>query len=303
MIPLIRLKQDREFNDSFRGIIDVFKVAASVQLRQLQGSTVFYEPFEKTLFDSLRFLDIQGSRHPLMVHRADLPSCVVVITSDEGFAGDLNAALVTTALHSHQAARHDELVVLGDRGASRLEELNETFVYFPGIGEEIDRERITTLRRYFLKEYLRGTCGRLLVVYAKYVSLAVQHVEEELLLPCRALFGAGPSTQASRALIEPSVERVMEALVTLWLEFALAKIFLSSKLSELSARVMHLEGSDQELSRTSQQLGLQYVKHLHALADKSIREISTSRIKTTGSSTVHDPRSTVDGGRWTQQDG
>ena len=245
MIPLIRLKQDREFNDSLRGIIDVFKVAASVQLRQLQGRSVFYEPFEKTLFDSLRFLDIQGSRHPLMVHRADLPSCIAVITSDEGFAGDLNAALVMTALHSRQTARHDELVVLGDRGASRLEELNEPFVYFPGIGEEIDRDRITMLRRYFLQQYLRGACGRLLVVYAKYVSLAVQQVEEELLLPCRTLFGTGSSAQAPRAFIEPSVERVMEALVTLWLEFTLAKIFLSSKLSELSARVMHLEGSDQ----------------------------------------------------------
>ena len=283
MIPLVRLKQDREFNDSLRGIIDVFKVAASVQLRQLQSRPAFYEPFEKTLFDSLRFLDIRGSRHPLMVHRTDLPSCIAVITSDEGFAGDVNAALVTTALHSPQAARHDELVVLGDRGASRLEELNETFIYFPGIGEEIDRERITTLRRYFLQQYLQGAWGRLLVVYAKYVSLAVQHVEEELLLPCRALFGAKPSAQASQAFVEPSVERVIETLVTLWLEFALAKIFLSSKLSELSARVMHLEGSDQELSRTSQQLGLQYVKHLHALADKSIREISTSRLR------VHSP--------------
>lgn len=279
MIPLVRLKQDREFNDSLRGIIDVFKAAAAAQVRQLQGRPVLYEPFEQTLFDSLRLLDVQGSRHPFLVHRADLPSYVVVITSDEGFAGDLNTLLVATALQARQAARHDELVVLGDLGASRLEELNEAFVSFPGIGEEIERERVTTFRRYLLQEYLRGAYGRLVVVYAKYVSLAVQRVEEELLLPCRALFGAGPSAQASRAFIEPSVERVMEALVTLWLEFTLAKIFLSSKLSELSARVMHLEGSDQELSRISQQLGLQYVKHLHALADKSIREISTSRLK------------------------
>jgi hypothetical protein len=61
----------------------------------------------------------------------------------------------------------------------------------------------------------------------------------------------------------------------------LAKIFLSSKLSELSARVMHLEDSDRELSRVNHQLELQYVKRLHALADKSIREISASRMKMT----------------------
>lgn len=281
MIPLVRLKQDLEFNESLHGIIDVFKMAASVQLRQLQAATVLYEPFEKFLLESLRFLDAQGSRHPFLLHRANLPSCIVVITSDEGFSGDLNALLVQAALHSRSAARHDELVVIGERGASRLEEARESCVAFPGGGEEIDRESVSRLRRYLAHRYLAGKCGRILVVYPKYLSVASQQIEEELLLPCRGLFGAAPGPGELRAFIEPSADRVLEGLVTLWLERELARIFLSSKLSELSARVMHLEGSDQELSRVNHQLGLQYVKHLHALADKSIREISVSRLKVT----------------------
>lgn len=281
MIPLVQLKQNLEFNDNLRGIIDVFKVAAAVQLRQLQNATLLYEPFERALFESLRILDIRGSRHPLLTHRAKLPSCVTVITSDEGFAGDLNARLIDAALDSRQAARHDELVILGERGASRLEELNHPFVFFPGIGEEVKRDQVTKLRRYLLRAYLRGKYGRLLLIYAKYAGVTSQQVEVELLLPCRALFGAEPAARERQGLVEPSVERVMEELVTLWLEFTLAKMFVSSKLSEVASRVMHLEGSDQELSRVNQQLGLHYVKHLHALADKSIREISTSRMKVT----------------------
>lgn len=282
MIPLVQLKQNLEFNRDLHSIIDVFKVAASIHLRQLQQTTVLHEPFERALFESLRMLDVSGVRHPFLAHRASLPSCVVVLTSEEGFAGELNALLVEAALHSRQAARHDELVVLGERGASRLEEMNESFVSFPGIGDEVKQEHVTKLRRYLVNGYLRGRFGRVLLVYAKYISVSVQQVEEELLLPCRGLFGVAPAPRPERqGLIEPSVEHVLEGLVKLWMEFALAKICVSSKLSEVAARVMHLEGSDQELSRANQQLGLQYVKHLHALADKSIREISTSRQKVT----------------------
>jgi len=279
MIPLVQLKQNLEFNDGLRGIIDIFKVAAAAQLRQLQNRAVLHEPFEKTVFQGLRDLDVQGSRHPFLTHRADLPSCVVVITSDEGFAGELNGLLVDAALNSCAPDRQDQVVVLGERGASRLEELNQPFLAFPGIGEEINRDQVARLRRYLVREYLRGTYGRVLMVYAKYASVTSQQIEEELLLPCHALFGAEPAAQERRGgFVEPSLERVLEELVKLWLDYALGKIFLSSKLSEVSARVMHLDGSDQELVRANQQLGLQYVKHLHALADKSIREISTSRM-------------------------
>lgn len=277
MIPLVQLKQNLEFNDSLRGIIDVFKVAASMQLRQFQNATVLHEPFEQAVFRALRDLDVQGLRHPFLVHRANLPSCVVVITSDEGFAGELNGLLIDAAMNSRNLERHDELVVLGERGAARLEELNQPFLAFPGIGEEVKRDHVAKLRRSLVRDYLKGKYGRVLMVYAKYVSVTSQQIEEELLLPCRSLFGAEPGDRQRRGFVEPSAERVMEALVKLWLDFALGKIFVSSKLSEVAARVMHLDGSDQELMRTNQQMGLQVVKHMHALQDKSIREISTSR--------------------------
>lgn len=277
MIPLVQLKQNLEFNDSLRGIIDVFKVAAAMQLRQLQNAALLHEPFEQNVFKGFRDLDVRGLRHPFLIHQAKRPTCVVVVTSDEGFAGELNGLLIDVALNSRSLERHDELMVLGERGSARLEELNQPFIGFPGIGEEVRRDHVARLRRYLVREYLRGTYGRIHIVYAKYVSVTSQLIEEELLLPCRSLFGAEPADDSRRGFVEPSTDRVMEALVKLWLDFALGKIFLSSKLSEVSARVMHLDGSEQELTRANQHLELQVVKHEHAMADKAIREISTSR--------------------------
>lgn len=311
MVPLAQLKQNLEFNKSLSGIVDVLKVSAAVQLRRLQGGVHFYEPFAQQLSQAARLVDIRGITHPFVVARQDLPSCTVVITSDEGFAGELNTLLINAALDTRDAARSDQLVVLGERGASMLEELNESFVAFPGVPEELDAKHVTALKRYLVEGYLAGRFGRVVVVYAKFVSMTSQHIEEEQVLPSRALFTpyhgeasplapfqhvgtesgqpgpsgrgtgfkAGPLHLAHPCLVEPSVEQVLEGLVNLWLDVTLSTLFVSSKLAEFAARVMHLEGSDQELSRMRHQLGLQYVKHRHALADKSIREISTARMK------------------------
>ncbi|MDP3723202.1 MAG: FoF1 ATP synthase subunit gamma [Candidatus Omnitrophota bacterium] len=280
MVPLAQLKQNLEFNRSLGGIVDVLKVSAAVQLRRLQGGVHFYEPFAQQLREAARLLDVRGIEHPFVVARQDLPSCTVVITSDEGFAGELNTLLINAALDTRDAARSDQLVVLGERGASALEELNESFVAFPGVPEELDAAHVAALKRYLVEGYLAGRFGRVVVVYAKFVSMTSQHIEEEQVLPSRALFEAArPARPVHPCFVEPSMEQVIEGLVSLWLDVTLSALFVSSKLAELAARVMHLEGSDQELSRMQHQLGLQYVKHRHALADTSIREISTARLK------------------------
>lgn len=281
MTPLAQLKQNLEFNKSLGGIVDVLKVSAAVQLRRLQGGVHFYAPFAQQLKETARLLDVRGIEHPFVVARQELPSCTVVITSDEGFAGELNTLLINAALDTRDAARSDQLVVLGERGAATLEELNESFVAFPGVPEELDAAHVTALKRYLVEEYLAGRVGRVVVVYAKFVSMTSQHIEEEQVLPSRALFEAEPLRQAHPCVVEPSATQVLEGLVNLWLDVTLATLFVSSKLAELAARVMHLEGSDQELSRMQHQLGQQYVKHRHALADTSIREISTARLKVT----------------------
>ena len=279
MIPLAQLKQNLEFNKSLGGIVDVLKVSAAVQLRRLQGGVHGYQPFAQQLREAARLLDVRGIEHPFVAARQDLPSCTVVITSDEGFAGELNTLLVNAALDTRDAARSDQLVVLGERGACALEELNESFVAFPGVPEELNAAHVAALKRYLVEGSLAGRFGRVVVVYAKFVSMTSQHIEEEQVLPSRALFEEErrPPRPAHPCVVEPSGTQVIEGLVSLRLDVTLSTLFISSKLAELAARVMHLEGSDQELSRMQHQLGLQYVKHRHALADTSIREISASR--------------------------
>jgi F0F1-type ATP synthase gamma subunit len=313
MKPLAQLKQELDFSSNLGGIIEVLKIAASVELKQLQSRS---RDSSGTFLDSFQgcaeILETFPIQHPLLTDREHLPSCVVVVTFDEGFSGELNASLVDAALDIWKGDEGDELVVLGERGASYLDKLGRSFIFFPGIKSTFDRSDVEQLKTFLVDEYLKDRFGRVLIVYPRFIGMTSSRVATETLLPYQKSFthrvsgSRKPSPRSSQPkaevgfqlkqmaqswfvlakggrieqpIIEPSPDRVMGSLVHLWLMHEIRRIFMQSKLSEFSARLMHLEVSDQRLSRINRDLNLGYVKHLHALTDKSIREISVSRLK------------------------
>ena len=56
-------------------------------------------------------------------------------------------------------------------------------------------------------------------------------------------------------------------------------VFLESKLSECAARIIHLEGSREEIVSVNKRLLYVYFKQLHEKSDKNIREIFASRLR------------------------
>ena len=279
MKPLSQLKQEVELNQSLGEIIAVLKMATAVQLRQMQGRPPWPEGFRQHLAACLGILRRQAVSHPFFVAQEHLPACVAVITSDEGFAGDLNNALIEAALAARRAARGDPLVVLGERGAAYVEELGHPFVYFPGVSGEGTRQDVDPLKQYLVRGYLAGRFGKVSLVAATCARVGTHQVETDVLLPCREPAAQGVAPPLPTAwLLEPSASRVADAVGGLWVEAVLAARCRSSKLAELSARLMHLEGGDQELSRANQVLARQYGTYVHARANKAILEIAMARV-------------------------
>jgi ATP synthase F1 gamma subunit len=281
MIPLARLKQDLEFNKDLGGIIDVLKVASTIQLRQFQKQSVdFSQKFLAHLLESLALRTTGQINHPLFSGQKNPKRLIVVVTSDEGFLGELNTLLVNNALNQKKD-NSDELVVLGERGSGYLKDCGVSFVAFRGISAKVDYREATIIRDYVLSRYLKGEIGYAFCVYPRFVSISFQRIEIRELLPCASLLKdipRSPKEVVRQLLIEPSFARVIEEWVRLWLGAVFYDIFFSSKLAELAARLMHLEASSQELSRRKQHLSREYFKYLHALSDKTIREISASRV-------------------------
>lgn len=276
MIPVAKLKVNLEFNKNLGELIEVMKLAATLQFNQFRSQQEPFAEFLSSLeitFNSILPLQLNSK---FLNPAPGLPAAVILVSSDEGFLGELNALLVNKLMDTRQP--QDRIIVLGRQGADFLEELKVNFVKLPSPGEKLEFSQIQKLRDEALAPYLNKEIGKIQIIYARFINITMQQVESETLLPLPGFTSSVSASEPKDIIIEPDVDSVIQGLVKLWLGFRFYQIMWSSKLAEFAARIMHLEGSIQELNRINQHLKLEYFKYLHSLSDKTVREISASRL-------------------------
>lgn len=278
MIPIAKLKQNLDFNSDFGELIEIMKLASTLQFNQFRLTQEPFADFAGLLEKAISHIPADSNKNNILI-KAPLGAekkAIVLITSDEGFLGELSALLINTFTERRQ--EKDEVVVLGRQGINYLEELQIKFDFFASIGEKVDFNQVTQLKDKILGLFLLGDIREVIIIYARFISITAQQIEIETLLPIESFFSQkDDKDKGGEFLIEPDFNKVIEGWVKLWLNFRIYQIFWSSKLAEFSARIMHLEGSIQELNRMNQHLRIEYFKYLHGLSDKTIREISAAR--------------------------
>ncbi len=219
-----------------------------------------------------RLIPPQQCRHPFLERPAP-PLGIVIITSDEGFLGGLNSAVIQRALAAREG-QSAELMVLGGRGKNYFTDHRQPFTQFPGIGEHIVSQRVEALRDHIVAQFLHRKVARVLVVYPRPLSFTQQEVCSVQLLPYERPprgSGVGPP-EPTETILEPSAYSIIEYLIKLWLTRRIHEVFWQSRLAELGARAMHLEASFLELAQAKKKQTLQYFRGLHEVTDTSIRE-------------------------------
>ena len=275
MIPIGKLKTNMLFNKNLGDLIEVMKLAATTQFNQFrlhQEPSTDFIPQMDEVFGALLSAGIPSD---LLTPKESLPALILLVSSDEGFLGELNFLLVNKLLGIRKP--QDQVVCVGNQGANYLREIEINFSFLDSPGEKIDPEKLSKIRDYIFKQYLSKSVGKVYVVYSRFINITSQQVELEALLPL-AQAGAPSARPVGGLLVEPDTQSVIEGWIRIWLEFRFYQIFWSSKLAEFAARIMHLEGSVQELGKLNSHLRMEYFKYLHGLSDKSIRELTAARI-------------------------
>ncbi len=277
MIPIAKLRSNLDLNRNLGDVIEVMKLAATVQFNQFRNNR---EPFTRFITEAeqaVAYLAKFSSENKFLAPKKELPFALILVSSDEGFLGELNSFLLDKLLSKRQA--RDTVIVLGQQGQGYLEERGMAFKGFPAVSDKMDFSQIEVIRDIIFKLFKEDKISQVCVIYAKFVSLTTQQVEAEDLFP---LHLPDSKKDITDLIIEPTANRVIENFVKLWLSSKLYEIFFSSKLSEYAARIMHLEESSKELVRLNQKLKLEYFKYLHSLSDKTIREIVAARLQARG---------------------
>lgn len=275
MIPVARLKSNLQFNKNLGDLVEVMKLAATSQFNQFRQKQEPSVEFIRLLNDVFGVLLSSGINHDLLTPREDLPALLLLVSSDEGFLGELNFLLVNKLLNTRKT--RDLIAVTGQQGANYLKEIQVDFTFFDSPGEKIDVQLLGKIRDHLFSQYFNRSVGKVYVVYSHFLNITSQQVELEALLPL-ARRSSATDKPLPNLLIEPNPDQVIEGWIKAWLDFRLLQIFWSAKLAEFAARIMHLEGSVQELGKLNNNLRMEYFKYLHGLSDRLIRELTAARL-------------------------
>jgi len=278
MAKLTKLREQLQFNKEIAGVINALKGVAASEFGRLQRERKKFDEFDVYLKRIFQIADIKDFSHAFL-DDSSLPANIVLITSDGGFLGKLNVSIINTALEKYKES--DKLIVVGKQGVRYIEEKTREFVHLPGISDNVSFEEVERLKDYIIKEILETRAGRTFITYPHFISFAIQEVQTLQLFPCRYLFPEKPrlednNTEEESVAFEPSFRRMIEELIKIWTGHILYSIFWESKLSEWAARVIHLEGSADEVKRQGRAVRLAFFRALHENSDKNIREIFSS---------------------------
>ena len=287
MIPLVVLRKDLAFNKVMESIIEVLKGVAATEYFHLQSKRRSFDEFEGYLRDLFAQVDVGDFKHPFLNSEPSAKN-IVLITSDSGFLGELNMAVVNYGLSQYQSG--DLLTVVGKEGARYISEDDYKYTSFPGIDDDISYSGVIKLRDHIIKEFFSKKLSGTVIVYPHFVSFSVQKIEQFQLFPCRFLFPQESEAAGNRAakfweagtdekiILDSSLKTTVEYLVRIWIGQLINLIYWESKLSEWAARVMHLERSTNELRNRQKKMRLQYFRTMHERSDKNTREIFVSRM-------------------------
>jgi len=284
MIPLAQLKKDLVSSQNLADTIDMLKLIASSEFSNLSLRMPKEDAQRKHIISCFDLLASASDDNPFLVEKKGVPPGFLMICSDEGFLGEINANIVNMALR-RGSNKDSRFIVLGERGAGILKDSGVKFAAFPGVENHIDVDRVKKITDYIIEMYKKEEISSLHVIYMKYRSFTSHQLDMAKLLPCNDLGGyinkdKEAAGYAQKALVEPHPYHVIEYLVKLWLENNLYNIFWSSKLSEWSIKALHLEHSSDELKEINKDLKFKYFRSVLALNDKVIREIFAARAAT-----------------------
>jgi len=273
------LKEDLKFNSELMDLLEIMKNVAVFQYRSLLKKRERFLRLSGLLSGFFKMLDIGQSPHRFIKPRTE-KAALVMVTSNEGFMGDLNFQVVDSAILRAGSAE-TEFFVIGEAGEMYLKDSGKKFTAFKGAPDAEGRCALAReLKGHITRGIMEERFGKVTIFYPNPVSFLLQRVEAVELFPLTALVSQEkqPGAVESSPIMESPAEGIIGYLAEAFIEHKLIELFEDSKLSEFAARAVHLERSGQELVDKKKQLQRQYSHALHELIDKNTRELFSSQI-------------------------
>ncbi len=271
---------------STQKITRAMKLVAASRLRRAQDAIVAARPYANALAEALAEVALRaGSEsHPLLERRTPERITLVLLTSDRGLAGGFNANIFRVAQKfiaerkaASPPAREIVLEIVGKKGRDYYRRRRQSVTReTPAPTVETASQIAGEMAQIVSHEYRDARTDAVFLVYNEFKSAVQQRVVVEPLLPI-STEPAGAAQSAAGGtldfLYEPSKEKLLDALLPLYLESQIYRALLESIASELGARMTAMDSATNNAKEMIANLTLQYNRARQAAITKELMEI------------------------------
>ncbi|RME71586.1 MAG: ATP synthase F1 subunit gamma [Verrucomicrobia bacterium] len=223
--------------------------------------------------------------HPLLAEREVKRRGILLITTDRGLCGALNANLfrVVTELEGEAV-----FVSMGRKGTQFITRTGRKLLAEFPLSDKVGLHEIRPAAEMLVKAFLDGEVDTFEVIYPRFVNTLNQAPTRVQLLPISGIEdilktlpdaseGAAFRRDPRDMTFEPDALAVLDRLLPLHISGQLYQIALSSKASEHSARMVAMKTAKDNATKLLDDLSLQYNKARQAAITQEILEIAAAQ--------------------------
>jgi F-type H+-transporting ATPase subunit gamma len=268
-----------------RKITKAMEMVAASKMRKAQERMRHARPYGDKIRNIVAHLASANPeyKHPFVVKRDGMRNVgLIMISTDKGLCGGLNTniqrAVLQRAKQWDAAGTRFQATAIGNKGLGFLQRLNAAVVsQIVQLGDKPHLEKLIGPVKVQLDAYAEGKLDAVFIAYSRFVNTMKQEAVIEQLLPLSAERFA-QSEEEKRAyswdyLYEPDPQRVIDELMTRYVEAIIYQSVAENIASEQSARMVAMKAASDNAKKVIEELQLIYNKTRQAGITKEISEI------------------------------
>src|SRR5689334_885333 len=234
-----------------RQITKAMELVAASKMKKAQQAALAGRPYTHVMARMIAALAnrVEESSHSFLTQRPVKTRGILLVTTDKGLAGPLNANLFKLVT---QVKTPPKYYVIGRKGAQFIARTHRDMVADFTVSDRTSFNEVKVVVEFMVKQYLEGVIDTLEVIYPRFKNTLIQEPLLRPVLPLASLkefvsnssadAGGMPASDDTREMqFEPNPTQVLEALLPFYVNRHIYQLVLSAKASEHSARMVAMK--------------------------------------------------------------
>jgi F-type H+-transporting ATPase subunit gamma len=264
---------------STQKITKAMQMVATSKMRRAQDRMKLARPYAQKMRNVIGHLTEANPdyKHPFLQERDVKGVGIIVISTDRGLAGGLNANTFKQTLvlmrEWQGKGANVSLCLIGSKGLTFFRRLDTKILgNVSGLGDRPHVRDLIGTVKVMLDAYRNGEIDRLFLVNSQFLNTMTQKPTVEQLLPVVATDTEGLA-QHWDYIYEPDAKTILEGLLMRYIESQVYRAAVENVASEMAARMVAMKAASDNAGKLIGELQLIYNKARQAAITKELSEI------------------------------